>query len=190
MKHTPIESAAPLDGASSAELAQSLDPPRERQDGWTPARQAEFLRVLAATHCVSEAARRVGMSRQSAYRLRNRLKGEPFDFAWQAAFRRQYDALAEALVERAIHGVEVPHFFRGEVIHTSRRYDERAAVALLALRERIAPVPRCYDAEDEGIGIDDFDTLVGRVEHGDERWYDVEFVEDNGEVDGEVDAPK
>ena len=77
------------------------------------------------------------MSRQSAYKLRNRLKGEPFDIAWRAAFRLQYDALAEAVIERAIHGVEVPHFHKGELIHTSRRYDERATVALLALRERL-----------------------------------------------------
>jgi len=43
---------------------------------------AEFLRQLAATHSVSAAARSVGMSRQSAYKLRDRLKGEPFDIAW------------------------------------------------------------------------------------------------------------
>ncbi|MCB1719955.1 MAG: hypothetical protein KDK05_32950, partial [Candidatus Competibacteraceae bacterium] len=45
-----------------------------RHDGWTPARQAAFLRELAASHCVSAAARAVGMSRQSAYALRARLK--------------------------------------------------------------------------------------------------------------------
>ena len=55
---------------------------------------AEFLRQLAATHSVSRAARAVGMSRQSAYKLRNRLKGQPFDIAWEAAFRQGYDNLA------------------------------------------------------------------------------------------------
>ena len=171
MKHGPIQPAAPLDGAPSNRLVEVLPP--ERHDGWTQARQARFLRELAATHCVSAAARAVGMTRQSAYKLRNRLKGEPFDVAWQAAFWCQYDALAEAVIERAIHGVEVPHFHRGELIHTSRRYDERAAVALLALRERLVPVPHSYGADDEGIYPGDFDTLVARVEHGDERWRDV-----------------
>ena len=153
-------------------------PPEDRHDGWTRARQARFLRTLAATHSVTAAARSVGMGRQSAYKLRNRLKGEPFDIAWRAAFRLQYDALAEAVIERAIHGVEVPHFHKGELIHTSRRYDERAAVALLALRDRLAPVPHCYRADDEGIYPDDFDTLVARVEHGDELWMDVVEADD------------
>ena len=172
-----FEPAAPLDGADSTDLAEVL-PPAERHDGWTPARQACFLRELAATHCVSAAARAVGMTRQSAYKLRNRLKGEPFDIAWRAAFRRQYDALAEAMVERAINGVEVPHFHKGELIHTSRRYDERAAVALLALRERLALPKFSYRAENEGIGTDDLETLLERVEHGHERWRE---IDDEGE---------
>ncbi len=162
--------------------------PPERHDGWTPARQARFLRELAASHCVAGAARAAGMSRQSAYRLRNRLKGEPFDIAWQAAFRMQYDALAEAALERAINGVEVPHFYKGELIHTSRRYDERATVALLALRERLVLPVRCWRAEAEGLEVDDFETLVARVEHGDELWDDVECVdevEQAGEGEGE-----
>jgi hypothetical protein len=182
MKHEPIEPAAPLDGADSTE---ALAPPK-RHDGWTRAKQAEFLRCLAATHCVSKAARSVGMGRQSAYKLRNRLKGEPFDIAWQAAFRLQYDALLEAAVGRAINGVEVPHFHKGELIHTSRRYDERAAVALLALRARIAPTAHSWRAEEEGIGPDEFDVLVGRVEHGNERWK-VVYEDDEDEAgDGET----
>jgi hypothetical protein len=156
-------------------------PPEDRHDGWTRARQARFLRTLAATHSVSAAARAVGMGRQSAYKLRNRLKGEPFDIAWRAAFRLQYDALAEAVIERAIHGVEVPHFHKGELIHTSRRFDERAAVALLALRERIGAPQPCRYAEDEGIGPDDFDTLVARVEHGNELWDEVEQADEFGD---------
>jgi hypothetical protein len=191
MEQQRIEPAAPLDDAGSAEIAETLAPPEARHDGWTPARQAEFLRVLAATHCVSAAARRVGMGRQSAYKLRNRLKGEPFDVAWQAAFRLQYDALAEALVERAINGVEVPHFFKGELIHTSRRYDERAAVALLALRDRLGPPRPSWGAEREGIEPDDFETLVARVEYGGEVWDrvgQVEGVEDEGPVEDQADV--
>jgi hypothetical protein len=166
----PIDpAAAPAsDPATSVRLLSP--PPDARHDGWTPARQAAFLRELAATHCVSAAARAVGMSRQSAYKLRNRLKDEPFDIAWQAAFRRQYDALAEALVERAVNGVEVPHFYKGELIDTSRRYDERAAVALLAMRERLTLAAPCFAAEAEGLEPDDFDTLVARVEYGGEWW--------------------
>jgi molybdenum-dependent DNA-binding transcriptional regulator ModE len=53
-----------------------------RRTGWTRAKMAAFLRALAASRSVSEAARSVGMSRQSAYKLRNRLAGMPFDLAW------------------------------------------------------------------------------------------------------------
>jgi hypothetical protein len=166
----PIDPAAAPASAPATSVRLLPPPPDARHDGWTPARQAAFLRELAATHCVSAAARAVGMSRQSAYKLRNRLKGEPFDIAWQAAFRRQYDALAEALVERAVNGVEVPHFYKGELIHTSRRYDERAAVALLAMRERLTLAAPCFAAEAEGLEPDDFDTLVARVEYGGEWW--------------------
>jgi hypothetical protein len=52
---------------------------------WTEARKAAFLRALEDTLCVSEAARGVGMSRQSAYKLRRRLAGQPFARAWDRA---------------------------------------------------------------------------------------------------------
>lgn len=183
MKQERIEPAAPLAESASRELTPALassgGSPGDRHDAWTPQKQAAFLRALAGTHCVSTAARRVGMGRQSAYKLRARLRGEPFDIAWQAAFRLQYDALLEATVERAIHGVEVPHFHNGELIHTSRRFDERAAVALLTLRERMAPLPRSHGAEYEQIGVEEFDTLVARVEYGDEVWDAAGYPEDD-----------
>jgi len=188
MKHEPIASAAPLDGVSSTEIADELAPPEERHDGWTRARQARFLRELAATHCVTQAARRCGMSRQSAYKLRARLKGEPFDIAWQCAFRRQYDALAEAALERALNGVEVPHYHRGELIGTSRRFDERLTVALLAMRGSLAMPPPARFDEQALIPPDDFVALVERVEHGDEQWSDVEYEYEDEAGGGADDA--
>lgn len=164
-----------------------LPPPPDRYDGWTPARQARFLRELAATHCVSAAARAVGMSRQSAYRLRNRLKGQPFDNAWSCAFRRQFDALAEAAVERAIHGVEVPHFYKGQLIHVSRRFDDRAAVALLALRARLTPKPAVRHGEQEFADLDDLEDLSDRVEWGEPRWDPTVGYEDCCEESEEID---
>lgn len=141
-----------------------------RHDGWTTQRQVTFLRALAATHSVAEAAREAGMSRQTAYALRARLKGEPFDHAWHAALRCRFDALAEAALERALHGVEVPHFHRGELIHTSRKFDERLTVALLAMRERFAP-PRLYARHPaSAYGAEEFGPLLERVERGPETW--------------------
>ena len=100
---------------------------------WSPSKMAEFLRLLAATHSVSAAARAVGMSRQSAYKLRSRLKGTAFDAAWDEAFSQSYGNLPYAALDRALNGYEVPHYYKGELIGTSRRYDERLTVALLKM---------------------------------------------------------
>jgi hypothetical protein len=59
-------------------------PLRYRADGWTPMRQADFLGALAETWSVAEAARRVGMTRESAYRLREKFGAESFAAAWDA----------------------------------------------------------------------------------------------------------
>lgn len=154
-------------------IARVDDGPRH----WSRARQAEFLRQLASTHCVSRAAKHVGMSRQSAYRLRNRLKGEPFDIAWQCAFRRQFDVLAEAALARALNGVEVPHFHKGELIHVSRKFDERLTVALLAMQGRLNVLPPDRYAEQSQFAPDDFDALVERVASGDELWAELDDVD-------------
>ena len=63
-------------------------PGRTRCDGWTPVKQAEFIGELAETRSVTEAARRVGMRRETAYRLRHRLWSESFCAAWDAAMGR------------------------------------------------------------------------------------------------------
>ena len=62
---------------------QTPRPPH--RTNWTRARQVEFLKALKATQSVSRAARSVGMSRQSAYKLRRRLAGQAFDQAWEIA---------------------------------------------------------------------------------------------------------
>jgi hypothetical protein len=60
-------------------------PTRGRADGWTPHRQADFIGFLAETGSVAEAARRVGLSKESAYRLRRRRGAEGFARAWDEA---------------------------------------------------------------------------------------------------------
>ena len=60
-----------------------------RRDGWTAERQLRFLDALARTRSVTRAAASVGMSRESAYRLRGR------------------NVLFESLWERAVKGHEV-----------------------------------------------------------------------------------
>lgn len=142
----------------------------QRHDGWTLPKQAAFLRALSATHSVTQAAKSVSMSRQSAYRLRSRLKGRAFDLAWEVAFHHSYDVLAHAaradIFWRALNGVEVPVYFQGEQVGSYRKYDERLTVALLGQQTlggnsamgRLGP-----SAEKHAL---DFEALLGRVESG------------------------
>jgi hypothetical protein len=64
---------------------------RSRQDGWTAARQQQFLQALSQTRSVARAAAAVGLSRHSAYRLRQRPEAVAFRAAWD-------DVFAQALV--------------------------------------------------------------------------------------------
>lgn len=134
---TRAQTPRPPRVATRAKLCAVPDTPAEppnkptRHDSWPLDMQAAFLRALSATHSVSEAAKSVGRSRQSAYRLRSRLKGQPFDLAWEVAFHHSYDVLAHTALERALNGVEVPVFFQGEQVGSYRRFDERLTVALL-----------------------------------------------------------
>ena len=58
-----------------------------RRDGWTPERQLRFLDALAKTRNVTQAAQAVGMSRESAHRLRARDEGGLFSLLWDRALR-------------------------------------------------------------------------------------------------------
>ena len=62
--------------------------PRQRKvraDGWTAERQLRFLDALAARRSIAQAAASAGMSRESAYRLRNRREGALFGLLWDHA---------------------------------------------------------------------------------------------------------
>lgn len=141
-----------------------------REDGWTPRRQAEFLRMLATTQCVSSAARSVGMGRQSAYKLRARLDDKPFGAAWRMITTGgAHEALLEAALSRAIHGVEVSHYWQGELVGTTRRYDERLTASLLksGMLERAS---RQRAAAEEEYAQFDLARLLDRIEYGPEGW--------------------
>jgi hypothetical protein len=60
-------------------------PERCRSDGWTAERQLRFVEVLARTRSVVKAAASAGMSRESAYRLRDRRDGALFGLLWDHA---------------------------------------------------------------------------------------------------------
>ena len=163
----------PFASHAAPDLAPDLDPDPDADphpDRWNKPKMAAFLRELAACHSVVAAARSVGMSRQSAYRLRARLKGEPFDLGWETAFQHSYDALHQAALERALHGIPVPVFFNGEQIGTRQHYDERLTCFLLAARNRggSQQLGRYRAAAD--FYAQRWDELLEHVETGNARW--------------------
>lgn len=140
----------------------SLDPaapvsqaPANRRDGWTLARKARFLELLAGHGDVRAASAGVGMSREGAYRLRRR---DPlFARAWAAALPLARDVGAQALACRAIEGVEEEVWYRGELVGIRRRFDTRLLLAHLARLDALA------DHGDAAEDAERFDELLALV---------------------------
>jgi hypothetical protein len=63
---------------------ESRSPRKTRRDGWTAERQLRFLAALCETRSITTAACTAGMSRESAYRLRDR--AELFAAFWDRIF--------------------------------------------------------------------------------------------------------
>lgn len=101
-------------------------PMRGRRDGWAPLRQGDFIGFLAETGSVAEAARRVGLSRESAYRLRRRRGAEGFAFVWDAALVASPIACArkvtaEEAAERAFGRVVQVRMRRGRYVGSAMK---------------------------------------------------------------------
>ena len=123
---------------------------RVRHDGWTHARQQEFIEALAESGCVLDACRRTGMSAESAYRLRRRVDAQSFRLAWDAALDYAIRRLSDAAYSRAINGVAVPHYYKGELVGEHRRYDEKLTMFLLRYRDPLRYAKSHDRAEWEG----------------------------------------
>ena len=182
----PADRSAPAATPGCAATPPSpADSPKRaaRHNEWTLAKQAEFLRHLSATHSVATAARNVGMSRQSAYRLRSRLAGKAFDLAWEVAFHHSYNVLAHAALDRALNGVEVPIFFQGEQVGSYRRFDERLTLALMRWSsDGGVPVTGRFGPAAERHARD-FDSLLASIENGEEVATGAPGVDDPSELE-------
>lgn len=106
---------------------------RARADGWTRERQRDFIAAL--THCgdVAAAARAVGMSMQSAYRLRKRAGADSFSAAWDAALDQASYSALDAVMERAVNGVLLTRTYGGRFKGAVHRRDDHALVRALTL---------------------------------------------------------
>lgn len=114
-------------------------PLRARADGWTARRQAVFLGYLAETGSVAEAARRVGMARETAYRLRTRPGAESFAAAWDVALgkgkgdtHRSRKVTGYELEQRAFAGALKPMLYGGRFTGIARKTDNTALLRLVA----------------------------------------------------------
>lgn len=100
-----------------------------RHDGWTPERQRLFVAALAEHGGVAKAARMVGMTPQTANRLRLRAGAEDFARAWAVALSQGRERAWEEAVRRGRDGHLTPVTRRGRVIGQRRRHDNRLLFA-------------------------------------------------------------
>lgn len=120
---------------------------RARSDGWAAERQARFLAELAITRSVVAAARKVGMARETAYRLRAKPGGESFAAAWDAVLGRdgrKRKVTAHERILRATGALIQPRIFRGQCTGIARKTDNSALLAHLAHLDRA-----CRKADEE-----------------------------------------
>lgn len=110
-------------------------PLRGRRGGWTAERQRAFVAALAKGLRPGRAAAQLGLSRQSAYLLREHRGGAGFGAAWDAAVaaaRARKRALRKpGEWERAVAGVLHPIRYRGRIAAWDRRFSDTAFRRLL-----------------------------------------------------------
>jgi hypothetical protein len=126
-----------MDNETEDEIPFDPVPSRtRRKDGWTPERQRGFIAALARCGSVTAAAKHVGMSASSAYRLLDREGSESFAEAWDIAAEMGRDRIRDCTIDRARNGAWVPVMRRGKIVRMEFRHFDRLAIAILSGRER------------------------------------------------------
>lgn len=121
---TPSPAAEPEDP-----LVFTPVPITARHDGWTADRQRAFIAVLASHGGVAAAARAMGMTPQTARRLRTRPDAESFARAWDAAIEEGRLRAQEEAMRRGLEGYLVPVTRDGRIVGHRRRLDNRLLFA-------------------------------------------------------------
>lgn len=117
---------------------------------WTDA----FLALVAARVSVIDAARRLGLSRDTIYKAR--LADARFAARWDAAVCAAQPSVSQAdLVDQRLNGVAEPVFYRGRQVGERRRHRPRVIDLLKRLNsaERSAAKMPPPDARFAAIGI-------------------------------------
>lgn len=107
---------------------------RQRRNGWSEERQRGFIIALVRCGSVAAAARSVGMTPRSAYRLCDAEGADTFVAAWDQALSIGIDRLRCHSLERSIDGDYVPIYRRGRLVRVEHRHADRLAIALLSGR--------------------------------------------------------
>ena len=135
-------------------------PLRSRRDGWSEVRQCAFLAQLYLTGSVTAAAKAVGMSRASGYRLRERAGAESFAHAWDRVLslpgwghpggvREDFRKVTNAtLLARLESGLVQPVLHRGRMTAIRRKPDDSALFRLL--RRTAGPLGAAADQDGPG----------------------------------------
>ncbi|WP_121118024.1 hypothetical protein [Croceibacterium ferulae] len=116
-------------------------PLRARRDGWTPARQARFIAQLVKSACVRKAAQAIGLSRESAYRLRRHPAAGSFRAAWDTAISGKQQARwkftqAEAR-DLAVDGPFHIALHRGQPCSIRRKPDDSRLLSYVTRLDRL-----------------------------------------------------
>ena len=109
---------------------------RKRRNGWSEHRQRLFIAALAGCGSVARAARSVGMTPRSAYRLMDADGADSFAAAWDEAISIGLERVRVEALERALNGAPVAIFRRGKLVRVEQRHNDRLSIALLAGRGR------------------------------------------------------
>jgi len=126
-------------------------PLRAQHNGFRAKQQVRFVVALARGASVAEAARAVGMTRPSVYRVRRRPDAGSFAAAWDNAveFARSIDEQRRA-IPMTIETILVPRYYRGRLIGYVQREDVAGAMRLLGqldrMAERLGDVPTLIQA--------------------------------------------
>ena len=153
-----LRNAAKRDGPLEFEPV----PVRQRHDGWTPKKQRLYVEALAETGCASEAAARVGMTEQSAARLRRRPDARGFDIACEAAHELGQRHLRSVQWDRAVNGVVQQIWYHGEYKGERRVYSDRLLIHLIDKGEKqLGRLP-----EERRMVLDDWDGWMEQLEQG------------------------
>jgi hypothetical protein len=133
---------------------------RSRHDGWSAERQCGFLAQLYLTGSVTAASKAVGMTAESAHRLRRREGAESFATAWdrvlaplgsrhRAPLKIDYRKVTNSSVAvRVESGLVRPIVHRGRMVRIVAKHDNSTLLRLL--RRLDAAAARAGPDADEG----------------------------------------